>query len=69
MFIDFREKGGEREENIDVRNIDQPPPIHALTKKRTHNAGMCPDQKSNPQPSDAQQDAPTTPARAFLNFF
>ena len=38
MFIAFRERGKrERERNIDVRNIDWLPPIHALTGNRTPN--------------------------------
>ena len=50
MFIGFREKGGEEEgeRNIDARNFNQLPPVHALTGHQTCNLGMCPDQESNP---------------------
>ena len=44
-FIDFRGRGvrGKRDRNVDVRNIDQLPPVCALTGDRTCNLGMSPD--------------------------
>ena len=67
MFIDFRARGRgregrrerERETLISGRNIDQLPPIYALTRDQTCNLGMCPDQGSNLQPSGVQDIAPT----------
>ena len=48
MFIAFRERGKrERERNIDVRNIDWLPPIHALTRNRTHNILVYGDAPNN----------------------
>ena len=52
MFIDFRERGRERDNNIDVRqylmwkrNISQLPPIYklgmGLARNQTHNLLMC----------------------------
>ena len=54
MFIDFNERGRERE-----RDIDQFFPLHALTRDRTHNLGMCPEWGSNPQLFGVQDNAPT----------
>ena len=63
MFIDFRERGrgwGETGETMmSVRNMDQWPPTNALTGDRTHNLGVCPDRRSNPQPFTIQENAPT----------
>ena len=64
MFIDFteREREGrrrERDRHIDVRNIIQLPPIQIPIRARTHNLGMCPDWKLNPQSLGAQDNAPT----------
>ena len=60
-----REEGSEKENNIDVRatlmgerNIDQLPPVYALTRDCTHNLGMFPDWGSNLQPFGVQEDAP-----------
>ena len=50
------ERGRERQEE---RNISQLPPTHTPTREKTLNPGMCPDQKLNPWPFGAQQDAPT----------
>ena len=53
MFIDFRERGrkreGEKKRNIHVRE-KHPPVVRAAISDQTHNAGMSPDQESNPQP-------------------
>lgn len=38
----WRERKAEREKNIDVRNIDQLPPIHAQTRDWTSNLGAYP---------------------------
>ena len=43
MFIDFRYRErvrGERQTDIDVRNINQLPPICALARNRLCNLGM-----------------------------
>ena len=56
MFIDFREKKGERhtETSMWERNIDWLPPIHVPTGDWTGdqkcNLGICPEQESNPKP-------------------
>ena len=54
MFIDFwreggreREKERERKRNINVREIDELPPLKAPTGDPTCSLGMCPDQESN----------------------
>ena len=55
MFIDFRE----RETSMWERNINWLPPVYTLTRDRTHNLGVCPDQELNPQPFGVWEDAPT----------
>lgn len=47
IFIDL-EREGDREREIDVRNIDWVPPARALTQDGTHNLGLCPVQESKP---------------------
>ena len=42
-----REGGREREKYHYERNIEQLPPIHALTGNGTQNLGMCPDWRLN----------------------
>ena len=50
------------------RNIDGLPPAYAVTKDRTHNPSMCPDQESNWQPSALWDEAqPTEPHQSGLN--
>ena len=59
--------GRERETSVWERNINQLPPIWALTRDWTHNLGMYPDQGSNLQTFWYTDNAPnncTTPARA-----
>ena len=51
--------GGERNINVRERNTDRLPPVHGPVGDQTHHLGMCPDQESNPQPSDALGNAPT----------
>ena len=63
MFTDFREKGREGERGRETlrgeRNIDWLPFVHAPTREKTYNLGMCPDLESNPQPFSLWDDAPT----------
>ena len=63
MLINFRKRGRgrEREGNINVRNINQLPPVRALTGDQTHNFGMCPDQELNSQPFGVRDNTPTEP--------
>ena len=60
MFTDFWE-----------RKINRLPPVHAPTKDWTCNLGMCPEQKSNPQPFGVWDGAPTnwTTGQDFLLYF
>ena len=50
MLVDCRkrEKEGERERNIHVRDINLLPLARVGTSDRTSNLGMYPDQESNP---------------------
>ena len=58
MFIDFRK--GARKRNIDVeREHWSVPPIHTMTRSRTHIRGMCCDWGSNPQPLGIWDNTPT----------
>ena len=41
----WEERERERERDRDVRNTDLLPTVCTLTGGRTHNLGMCPDQK------------------------
>lgn len=50
MFINFRERIGERKRDQNKRNIDQLPPICALMGNQIQNTGMCSDQKLNLPP-------------------
>ena len=51
----------QRETSTWTRNIDWLPPVSTLTGDQTHSLGMCPDQGSNPQPSDVWDNIPTEP--------
>ena len=53
------ERERERETLMRERNIDQFPPMCALTGDRTHSIDMCPDWELNMQPFGARDDAPT----------
>ena len=53
VVTDFRE----RETSTQERNIDQLPPVCALTGDRTHNLGMCPDLGLPLQPFGAWDNA------------
>ena len=55
-----RERERERKKSMGERNVDQLPPVCTLTRDRTHNLGMCPDQGSNLQPFGVQNDAPNS---------
>lgn len=50
----FRERGRERE-----RDIDWLSPMHTPTGDRTHNLGMCPEGESNLPPFGVWDDVPT----------
>ena len=50
MFIDFRERKGERETSMWKRNIDQLTLVRALIEDQTRSLGMCSDRGLNPQP-------------------
>ena len=63
LLILERGREGERTRNINMRNIDRLPLVHAPTGDQTCNLGMCPDQELNLQPSSLQDDAPTNWAR------
>ena len=54
MFIVLRERERERE-----RNIDQLPPVRALTRDGTHNLERCPDWELNLKPFGVWNDTPT----------
>ena len=58
----FRERGreGEREGNIDVRNINWLPLAHTVTRDQTHSPGMCPDGESNQAPFSLWDNAQPT---------
>ena len=65
-FYLFLERGEgrekKRERNINVRNINWLPSIHAPAGNLTHNPGICPAQELNWQPFAFQNDAqPTEP--------
>ena len=65
MLFDFF-----RKREIDLRNIDRLPPIHAPTGDQTCNLGMCPDQGSSLQHFGAWDYAPTnTAAQSGLYIF
>ena len=62
MFIDLRERekgAGREEERERQRNIYWLPPIRTPTVDHIRNLGMCPDQKSNPQPFGVWDHTPT----------
>ena len=59
MFIDFREKGRERETLMWEKNINPLPPIRTPTGDWTCNLGMCPDQDSDPWSFGVWDDAST----------
>ena len=50
------EERGERQRE---RNINQLPPMYALTENLTCNLGMCPDHELNLQPFGVLEDVPT----------
>ena len=71
FLLIFREKGREDRERqtdrhrqtdrgVNVRNINQLSPIHALTSDWTCYLGMCPDWDLNMQPFGVWDDAPTS---------
>ena len=64
MFIDFRERKGERERErvtmMQERNIDPLLPVCTLARDQTLNLGMCPDQGSNLQPFGVWDSAATS---------
>ena len=59
----FRERGrgGERERDINMREKHRSTVFHMHPdREQTHNLGMCPNCKSNPQPFGVQDNAPTS---------
>ena len=66
-LIDFREGKGERERERNICERETSiqatqsgwPLTCALTRDRTCNLGMCPDQESNKQPFSLQDNTPT----------
>ena len=59
MFIDFRERGRERETEREQEDISVCCfPYMPLTGNQTHNLGLCPDQEVNLQSFSIQDDTP-----------
>ena len=54
VLILEQEEGGKKREKHQLAGA-----IHAPIRYGTHNPGMCPDQETNPQPSDVWGKAPT----------
>ena len=59
IFIDFRQRGGEREREKYLYDKHRLLPICTPTRNQTHNLGMCPDQESNPQSFGVWDHSPT----------
>ena len=61
MFLLISERGKEKERETLMweRNIDQLPPMRALTGDQTCNLGMCPDWELNLQPFGVWDNNPT----------
>lgn len=49
-----RERKGERQEDTDVRDVEQLPPAPTPTGTGTRSLNVCPDWEWNPEPPGAQ---------------
>ena len=59
MFIDFTDRGTEREKSQSERETSVGCLPHAPGQDRTQNLGTWSDRESNLRPFDARDDAPT----------